>query len=53
MSVTTKKENQFAYDGEVVRCHACAAQSRVAKKFIDEGGDSAGIQVRMTKEPDE
>ena len=52
LSITTKSENQFAYGGEIVRCHACAAQERTARKFADEGGDQAGILVRMTRTPE-
>lgn len=54
LSVTTKKENQFAYGGEIVRCHACAAQTRIVRKYADQdGSDQAGVMVRMTTSPDE
>lgn len=51
LAVTTDKNNQFAYEGEIVRCHACAAKARTSQKFSKDGGDSAGALVRMTKYP--
>lgn len=51
LEVSTAKENQLAYAAEIVRCHACAAKERAAKKFADDGGDSAGAMTRMTKYP--
>lgn len=53
LSVSTKTEHQFAYGGEVIRCFACASRQREAKKFADDGGETAGIMVRMTTYPDE
>lgn len=44
-------EAQFAYGGEMVRCHACAAADRTAKKFMNEGGEPGGLLFRMTKSP--
>lgn len=35
----------------MIRCHACAAKSRVNKKFADDGGDQAGALVQLTKFP--
>ena len=52
MKVTTDPANQFAYGGEPVRCHRCAAQERTGRKFADDGGDQAGIMIRMTKTPE-
>lgn len=49
--MSTAKDNQFAYAGEIVRCHACAARHRVQKKFADDGGDTAGALVHLTKFP--
>lgn len=49
---TTSPRNQHQYGGEVVRCHACAAQSRTVQKFVDDGGDKSGIMFRFTEMPD-
>lgn len=51
LAVSTHKDNQFEYEAEVVRCHACAAKHRVTQKFQKEGGDTAGLLTRMTKYP--
>lgn len=48
---TTSKDNQFGYAGEVIRCHACATRTRTVQKFVDEGGDQAGVMFRMTDTP--
>lgn len=53
LSVTMKPDNQFAYEAEPVRCHACAAQQRAAKQFADDGGDQAGLLLRMVRFPSE
>lgn len=53
MSVTTAKTAQFGFGGEPVRCHACATQQRGVRKFVDGGGDDAGLLFRMTRTPDD
>ncbi len=49
--MSTAAENQFKYEGEPVRCHGCGATQRMMTKFAKEGGDTAGILVRMTRKP--
>lgn len=52
LSESMAKENQFAYEAEAVRCHACAAKDRVGKQYQDqEGSDTAGLMVRLTRTP--
>jgi hypothetical protein len=48
---STSRDNQFAYGGEVIRCHACATRTRTVQKFVDDGGDQAGVMFRMTDSP--
>lgn len=46
------RANQFGYDAETVRCHACAAKERVAQQYQNqEGADPAGLLVRLTRTP--
>lgn len=46
------KQNQFGYDAELVRCHACAARARVYEQYAkQEGADTAGLMVRITRTP--
>lgn len=52
LTVTTAPSSQFGYAGEVVRCHACAAQQRTLRAFTDGDGDTAGALVAMTRTPD-
>lgn len=51
MTESTARENQYAYGGEIVRCHSCAAQARTVERFIDDGGERAGVMYRMTESP--
>jgi hypothetical protein len=51
LTVSTAREHQFAYEGEPVRCHACATQHRIVAKFSKDGGDTDGVMVRMTRRP--
>lgn len=45
------KENQYAYDAEVIRCHACAAKERAVESFEKAGGETHGLGVRLTRTP--
>jgi hypothetical protein len=49
---STAKENQFKYEAEPVRCHACAARDRIAEQYRgQDGADTAGLMVRLTRTP--
>lgn len=52
LTETLEKKNQFAYDAEIIRCHACAATHRVMEKFTKDGGNSAGAMTRFKREPE-
>jgi len=43
------KERQFAYEGRVLRCHACKAAAHAAKKFQDGPHDPAGIVYSVSE----
>lgn len=46
------RANQFAYEAETVRCHACAAKERVGQQYQNQdGADTAGLLVRLTRTP--
>lgn len=38
-----------AWQAEIVRCHACSAASRKADGWHEAGGDSHGINVRVSR----
>lgn len=42
-------KNEFAYDAELMRCHACAAGARAAHHFQESGGDGRGLHVSITR----
>jgi hypothetical protein len=44
---STARDGEYAYDAEVVRCHACAAGHRRVTALQDEGASPAGLQVRI------
>jgi len=51
-SESMARENQFAYRGEVVRCHARAAMDRASEIYTSqEGADTAGLMSRLSEGP--
>lgn len=38
---------EYAFDADVVRCHACAAASRRLTALQDQGANPVGLQVRI------
>lgn len=42
-------EAEFAWVGEVIRCHACAAGHRAVAQFERAGGDTRGLHVHVTR----
>ncbi|MFH8752934.1 hypothetical protein ACH4GK_17935 [Streptomyces rimosus] len=40
---------EFAYDAELLRCHACATGARAAHRYQEAGGDPRGIHVSIVK----
>lgn len=52
LSESMAKENQYKYEVEPVRCHACAARERAAQQYQDaEGADTAGLMFRFVRTP--
>jgi len=41
-------EGEFAYDTEILRCHACAARSKALEKYAESGGNTEGVIVTAT-----
>lgn len=50
-SESTAAENEYAYDAVAVRCHACAARDREARRFSSSDARSAtdGLIVVATR----
>jgi hypothetical protein len=46
------QDNQFAYDADPIRCHACATKEKKAEQFHRAGGDPHGLMFTITKESD-
>lgn len=42
-------ENEFAWRGELAKCHACAAAARALSTHEKNGGDTRGLHVHVTK----
>ncbi|WNI16906.1 hypothetical protein [Actinacidiphila sp. ITFR-21] len=45
----TAPENEFEFDAEVIRCHACKASATRVKAFQDGGGNPAGLHVHIKR----
>lgn len=45
----TDPKREFAYDAEVIRCHACTASSMRVKAYQDSGGNPQGLHVHITE----
>jgi len=48
----TAKENEFAYDAHLIRCHACAASAAVVRARQDKGGSTDGLHVHLERRKD-
>lgn len=48
-SESTDAANEFAYEAEIVRCHACHTSARASQSHQDKGGDMAGLQIHLDK----
>ncbi len=44
-------ESDGAYAAEVLICHACAALSRVARKFSEDNPKQGGVMARISVRP--
>lgn len=42
-------ENEFAWRGELAKCHACSAAARALSSHEKNGGDTRGLHVHVTK----
>lgn len=46
------RENQYKYEVEPIRCHACKAREDAAAQYAKrEGADTAGLMFRFTRTP--
>lgn len=41
--------NEYAYQADAVRCHACAARERAAEAYAKQGGSMAGLSFAVTR----
>ncbi|MGW0626420.1 hypothetical protein [Streptomyces sp. NPDC002758] len=48
-SEATDKVNEFSYDTELIRCHACTASARAVKAYQEKGGQSEGLHVHIAR----
>jgi hypothetical protein len=43
-------DNEYAYVGEIARCHACAAGHRAISQHEKDGGDTKALHVTVRKQ---
>lgn len=48
-SEAANPDNEFSYQAELLRCHACATGARESHRYQRAGGDERGIHVSITK----
>jgi hypothetical protein len=48
-SETTQIHNEFAYAGEAIRCHACAAVARASEAFTVPGANARGLLIGVKR----
>lgn len=41
----TDPDNEFAYEADLVQCHACATSARKVRSHQEGGGETAGLHV--------
>lgn len=41
--------NEYSYRAELARCHACATAARAIGRHEDQGGDTRGLHVHVTR----
>lgn len=44
---STAPDRDYAYDADVLVCHACAMRDRKERGYKEAGGDTAGIRTRV------
>lgn len=45
----TDKNNEFAYQADLIRCHACTASATAVQAYQDKGGRPEGLHVHVTR----
>ncbi|MET8982142.1 hypothetical protein ABZX85_41820 [Streptomyces sp. NPDC004539] len=45
----TDQANEFGYEAELIRCHACTASARTVRAYQDKGGQAEGLHVRIER----
>ncbi|MFE7954374.1 hypothetical protein [Streptomyces sp. NPDC057413] len=45
----TDPANEFAYEAELVRCHACSTSAQTVKAYQEKGGKPDGLHVRIER----
>jgi hypothetical protein len=46
---STSADSEYAYEADVVRCHACATAAKRVTAHQDQGGSTAGLQVSVSR----
>lgn len=47
LAESTSAENEFAYDAQITKCHACLAGARRVAAHQEEGGKTDGLKVSV------
>ncbi|GAA2484568.1 hypothetical protein GCM10010406_21040 [Streptomyces thermolineatus] len=48
-SEATDPANEFDYQAELLRCHACTTGAKTAGRYRDQGGDARGLHINITR----
>jgi hypothetical protein len=48
-SEVSDPDNEFKYQTELIRCHACTTATKAVSAYQNRGGDSRGLHVTVTK----
>lgn len=48
-SESSSKDHEFAYEAELLRCHACSAGATALHALQESGGNTRGLHVSVTK----
>lgn len=49
LSETTEKDNEFAYEAEGIRCHACKTAAEYANAHENNNGSLTALQIHVTR----
>lgn len=49
LSESTALDNEFRYEAQITRCHACAAATKRLTSHQDNGGTTHGLQIHVAR----